>query len=118
MKVQKRQGQPGRSVTRRKSGDPAKSFILVTACTCAAVVLAAGGSYTTLEVAAGQTIHQGNYFTMQKPLYPSATLYPRTTLYPSAGDGDTIYPWSSGTPSGIALEDGVGGETISVYLMG
>ena len=41
-------------------------------------VLAAGGSYTTLEVAAGQTIHQGNYFTMQKPLYPSATLYPRT----------------------------------------
>ena len=43
MKVQKRQGQPGRSVTRRKSGDPAKSFILVTACTCAAVVLAAGG---------------------------------------------------------------------------
>ena len=43
MKVQKRQGQPGRSVKRRKSGDPAKSFILVTACTCAAVVLAAGG---------------------------------------------------------------------------
>ena len=43
MKVQKRQGQPGRSVTRRKAGDPAKSFILVTACTCAAVVLVAGG---------------------------------------------------------------------------
>ena len=81
-------------------------------------VLAAGGSYTTLEVAAGQTIQQGNYFTMQKPLYPSTTLYPRTTLYPSAGGGDTIYPWSFGTPSGIALENGGGGETISVYLLG
>ena len=48
----------------------------------------------------------------------SGGLYPSTTLYPSAGGGNTIYPWSSGTPMGIALEDGSGGETISVYLLG
>lgn len=81
-------------------------------------VLASGGSYTTLEVSAGQTIQQGNYFTMQKPLYPSPTLYPGPTLYPSAGGGNAIDPWSSGTPDGIALEDGSGGQTIQVYLFG
>lgn len=79
-------------------------------------VLASGGSYTKLEIAAGQTIQQGNYFTMQKPLYPSTTLYPGPTLYPSAGGGNTIFPWTSGTPDGIALESGTGGQQIQVYL--
>ena len=43
MKVQKRLDQSGEKKKTKPAGDPVRSFMLVTACTCAAVVLAAGG---------------------------------------------------------------------------
>lgn len=43
MKVQKRLDQSGEKKKTKQTGDPVRSFMLVTACTCAAVVLAAGG---------------------------------------------------------------------------
>lgn len=79
-------------------------------------VLAAGGTYEMRTVAAGQIIRAGDYFSVQRPLYPSPSLYPSPTLYPSAGGGNTIYLYKSGTPDGIALEDGNGGDSIRVYL--
>lgn len=46
MKVQKKSDQSGKKKIHKRSGDPVRNFVLVTACTCMAVVLAVGGRVT------------------------------------------------------------------------
>ena len=78
-------------------------------------ILSDGGQVLEYLVYPGQTIQAGGLVTVVPGLLPGPHLYPSATLYPS--DQEMVKAFSEGQPDGIAMESGVEGDTIQVYIL-